>query len=472
MSSEVIGLRAAIYDRVSQDRRGSGRSVTEQSAANRQACTERQWDVVDEYTDNDRSASRFARKGRPDWERLVADLAAGKFDVLVLWESSRGSRDLAVWAALLDACRDRGVQIHVTSDGRSYDPRIARDWRSLAEDGVDSGYESEKTAKRINRTVQAQAAKGLPHGRIPFGYRREYDPTTGALLRQVPDEKTAPLIREMAKRARSGEPLNQIAVDLNQRGVPTPTGRPWELSRVRQIITNPTIAGLRVFRGEVLEDVQAAWEPILPPDEFWALHAKLTDPRRRTYSDGSVKHLLVNIARCGVCGAKCRLLKNRGVPSYGCSAGFHVVRAQWLVDEWVADNVIARLERPDAWDLLATDDSEDIAAARAEAAGLRARLDAFCDSAAEGKLTPTALERIEARLRPQIEAADKRARAATTTPLVGELIGERARERWDALSVPQRREVVRALLTPVIHRTVQGRKRDFSSIEIRWHSAE
>lgn len=129
-------LRAAIYDRVSRDRRGDSRSVGEQEAENRAACDAQRWLLApdDVYTDNDRSASRFATKSRPDWQRLAGDLEAGRYDVLVLWEPSRGSRELVVWAALLDVCRERGVLIHVTSHRRTYDPREPRDWRTLAED--------------------------------------------------------------------------------------------------------------------------------------------------------------------------------------------------------------------------------------------------------------------------------------------------------------------------------------------------
>lgn len=461
-------LRAAIYDRVSSDRRQTRRSVTEQNNENRSAATENGWDVVAAFVDNDRSASRFARKTRPDWERLVAGIDAKDFDVVVLWEPSRGSRDLEVWAALLSACRRRGVLIHVTSHGRTYDVRKPRDWRTLAEDGVGSSYESEETSERVARTVRAQAVAGLPHGRVPFGYRREYDSATGVLLRQVPHEETAPYIKEMARRVLSGEALYSIARDLNDRAVPTPTGRPWDLNRIRQILLNPTIAGQRVFRGEVIGP--AAWEPIISPDTLAQLSAKLRDPKRRTYVDGSVKHLLVGIARCGVCEAKVKRIKNRGTPSYACSASFCVSRKITLVDEFVEGVVIERLSRPDAVDLLSEDRTGEVAAAHEEAAGLRARLAGFYDSAAEGKLTPMALARIESKLIPQIEAAEKRARSFVSSPVVADLIGSNVAERWESLVIEQRREAIRALLTPVLRRVRGGSGRnDFSSIKIKWN---
>ncbi len=46
------------------------------------------------------SASRFATRDRPDYQRLLADISAGKLDVVVLWEASRGDRKLATCAAV------------------------------------------------------------------------------------------------------------------------------------------------------------------------------------------------------------------------------------------------------------------------------------------------------------------------------------------------------------------------------------
>ncbi len=69
--------------------------------------------------------------------------------MLQLWESSRGSREQAEWATLLNLLRDSGILLHVTSHRRLYDLNNPRDRRTLDEDGVDSAYESAKTSMRI-----------------------------------------------------------------------------------------------------------------------------------------------------------------------------------------------------------------------------------------------------------------------------------------------------------------------------------
>ena len=90
----------------------------------------------------------------------------------------RGSRKVGEWVELIESCEKAGVKIAVTTHGRCYALSNPRDRRSLLEDAVDSEYESAKSSKRIKRDAAAAAVDGMPHGRIPFGYRRIYDPVT------------------------------------------------------------------------------------------------------------------------------------------------------------------------------------------------------------------------------------------------------------------------------------------------------
>ncbi|MFI9559353.1 recombinase family protein [Nonomuraea endophytica] len=152
-------LRAAIYDRVSKDTRRDATSVRNQHQATQAACAANGWLIAGTYTDNHRSASRFATRPREDWERLLEDLGGGLYDVLVLWESSRGDRELEMWARLLNLCRRRGILIHVTTHHGTYDMQYPRGRRALADDGVNSAYEVEKTSHRIRRDILVNARR-------------------------------------------------------------------------------------------------------------------------------------------------------------------------------------------------------------------------------------------------------------------------------------------------------------------------
>lgn len=463
-------MRAVIYTRVSSDPNDRGRSVSEQESECRAVCERNGWDIVAVFSDNDRSASRYATKERPEYRRVIECVEAGGCDVLVTWEASRGQRDLLAYARLRDLCERRGVLLSYS--GRTYDMTEADDRFGTGLDALLAERESDQTRKRVLRAVRSNATKGRPHGRLLYGYRREYDPVTRELIRQVPDDETAAIVREAARRVLDGETPYAVAQDFNRRGIPTPTngGRGWDLTQIKRLCVNPGYVGKRVHRGKVVGD--ATWPAILDEATHHALISRLGDPKRRTQRDSAVRHLLSGLATCGVCDGRIRVQKNRGFLAYLCVDGFHVSRREDLADAVVEGVTIARLQQPDLLELMTAEDDGDVAAALTEAREKRARLEGFYDSAAAGDLTPAALARIEARLLPEIDAAQKRARRVALSPVVADTAGPGAAPRWAELSLPQKREVINTLMRVRIMPTGRG-VRNFNPehIAIEWRTS-
>ena len=171
LCNQGAGPACLIYGRQSM---GKDTSITEQLDLGRDRADTEGWTVHAVY-DDPVSASRHTRKTRKDWPLLLADINAGRAGVLWLWESSRGDRKLSTWARLLEDCREHGVRIYVETHGRLYDMANARDWRTLAEDGTDSEYESAKTSQRTTRSAVKRAKAGRPVGHAPYGYTRWYE---------------------------------------------------------------------------------------------------------------------------------------------------------------------------------------------------------------------------------------------------------------------------------------------------------
>src|SRR5688500_6723685 len=211
-------MRAVIYTRVSSDPNEGGRSVSEQEAECRAVCDRNGWKVVAVLSDNDRSASRYAVKSRPAYKQLIDLVDEGGCDVLVTWEASRAQRDLMAYARLRNLCERRGVLLSYS--GRTYDMTEADDRFGTGLDALLAERESDQTRTRVLRAVRSNATKGRPHGRLRDGYRREYDPVTRELLGQVPDDETAPIVREAARRVLAGETPYAVAQDFNRRSIP------------------------------------------------------------------------------------------------------------------------------------------------------------------------------------------------------------------------------------------------------------
>ena len=427
---------AAIYARNSKLR--GARSVSEQKDIATGVCRENRWRVHGVYEDK-RSASRFEARDRKDWLRLLADLERQAFTVLVLWETSRGDRKLTGWATLLDQCRDRRIKIHVINHHRTYEPWVSRDWRTLAEDGVDSHYESEKLSERVLRDSLIAAGNGRPWGTVPYGYQRIYDPHTRQLIAQVELPEEAEIVREIMRRVGAREAVQVVADDLNARGILSPNGGAWRRSTVRVIALNPVYIGKRVHKRN-LHDGQ--WDGLVTEREFRKVVAHLTDPARLTTRPGSQKYLLSYLALCGVCGSDLSgrdHAASRPLPFYKCSASSCVVCPMDALDTYIRD-VITGLHA--AGDGVFAVGGDELAAQAAvdEAERHKESIKRHILMSGRGDITETELGIVLADLRPRIAEAEVRAlRLSAPAPPFNPATG------WDA-PVPMQKLVVRGFL--------------------------
>lgn len=456
--AETVQAGAGIYGRQS---RNKAKSIDEQVRAGEDVASENGWAIAGRYQDGS-SASRYARKGRDDWQQVLDDMACGAFTILILWEASRGDRDLTSWSAMLDLCRKHGVQIYIISDERLYDPRKPRDWKTLATAGVDSAGESDLISVRVRRGHAGAAAAGRPsHGRTPFGYVRRYDPNTGALKDQEIDPDTAPVVRELFERLAKGEAINAIVRDFNARGLPRAAGAAkWYPIRVRDIALNRAYIGERIYNGKVSKGM---WPALVEVEQFNAVEQILSDPKRVTTRPGSGVHLLSYLGVCGPCGAPLNVVRGR----YKCRAKGCVTSVQYETDRLVEAMVLEKLSQPDVYEQLrqvGADTDRAAVAAREEVARLEGQLKMWRLSGARNETSPASLAVIEADLEAQIRVAERRRAVAEIPPELRAILepGADVRVRWDAAPMAAKRRVVAYMASIVVGRAAAPGDRRFN----------
>jgi site-specific DNA recombinase len=290
----------------------------------------------------------------------------------------------------------------------------------------------------------------------------------------TPGQRSA--VEEVRVRLTEGQDPSAIAGAVN-RGCHEHVfpGR-WDAAKIMNVALNPVLAGLRVWHGEVIGT--GVWEPIITPEQHTLLAARFGDPARKRVRDGErVVHLLTGVLLCGVCDAPAVTFRqpNKTNPdqrAYRCPRG-HVSCLKSRADALVVDAVLRRLEAPDAAELFRVEaDLDAVAQAMAQAKQLRARLDAAADAVAEGTLPVALLQRMAATLTPKIEAAERRIREAGTSTAVAGLLGPQARQVWQRLTTPQRREVLRAVVAPRMLPASAGGRAPFdpNRIQLTWLS--
>jgi DNA invertase Pin-like site-specific DNA recombinase len=413
------------------------------------------------------------RTDRPRWQEVIRDyLLTGRAKVLVVSDDSRLARNERDGLDLIDAARVSKAS--VVAPDETWEPRwILRDGGSDAEQ--EALRDRIADARRYSASVRAKvkmgrrrwAGKSYQGGRRPFGYQVQ-EHTAQHQRNLVIDEDEALELRQAAFDLLHGVSLAAVERGLIARGVATVTGGPWSTRTIRDMLLTAAVVGQQVRAGE---RVDAPWEAIISQPDQDRLRDLLTDPSRRTHNGGNEPRWLVScFAQCGICQGQLKVGgAGRGrSPAYVGSTCGHVRRQAKAVDDLISDLIIARLEEPDAADLLKPPPAllVDGEALRAERATLRRQRQALLAVFEGDSQAQAEIDRKAARLS-QIET--QLTTSSQPDPLE-EFRGQPARTVWEGLSMARRRAVVQLLLAQVVILRAErkGSAFDPETIRVRW----
>lgn len=318
--------RAGIYTRISKNNPKVPK-VEDQAADGYALAKAQGYQVVEGcvYTDNGISASTF--KDRPGWANMLADIEAGKLDVLIAVEEERFSRQPMEKEFLAAACAGHGVTWH-TVRGGLVDPASADGEFMSALRASLGRLEVRKKAERQRAANQHRRERGEPlSGTRPFGFEKDR-------ITHRPDEATE--VRYAYATVLSGGSLYSIIKDWNARGVLTsrqrdriasgrePQSVGWSYATLQQVLKRPRNAALIEEGGQTRDDLTAVWKPLVSREEWQAVRDILSDPQRRISPNREPRWLCAGIARCGTCGDVMRSGRGSGprgsFPIYRCAS--------------------------------------------------------------------------------------------------------------------------------------------------------
>jgi DNA invertase Pin-like site-specific DNA recombinase len=344
--------RAAIYARISNDAEGTGAGVGRQLEDCQKLAASLGWGLAGEYVDNDISA--YSGKRRPEYQRMLSDLADGLIDGVLVYHLDRLTRrpiELEHFLEIVDAAKVRHVRF-VTGDA---DVSTGDGLLVARIMGAVAANESASKSRRVARKHQQNAAEGKPHrGAVrPFGYEPDF-----VTIR----EAEAQVYRLLVGRFLAGESTRSLATWLKQEQVPTVTGSGWTTSTLKGMLTNARYAGMRVHKGQAVAPGQ--WEPIITEDEHRRVLAKYAE-RKNSGRRTPQRYLLSGMLRCGKCDTRLFSSARQSTRRYVCVSGPDhkgcgrlTITADPL-ERLIADAVLYRLDTTDLADTLAGRSSAD-----------------------------------------------------------------------------------------------------------------
>lgn len=478
------------YARVSDDDRGAAEGVESQHEENTEFGEGIGRPVVASYIDN--SLSAFTGRVRPEYQRLMADVALDRIASVIVWHADRLTRDVGEALQIIDLFRRHKVRLFSVQKGGEYLLNRASGRAEFIADintaARESGHKGERVAlarKRQARTGQhgggiRRFGWGVPTGRVrskcvnpkaPLDEREYVDVPVLDMTKHRPDE--AKEIRRWAKEllATRGN-MAQLLAGINARGVLTVSqtdgrtlkhgGREvehggWNQKTVRRILTVPRVSGHAVHDGEIIK--WNAWPAIIPEETRQALITLLEDPARVTTPGNTPKWLISKSrdTKCGQCDkdGMVTVRHNSKGPVYRCDICGKGNQLAVLVDEYVGAVACERLSRPDLAELITPPRPDiDVTALRDDMAALQQQKTEASLAYARRSIDLDMLETVKAESDRQISAIrGQLAEAISDSPLADFLdagTAEAATKLWKGKSIGQRREIIRLLMHVVV----------------------
>lgn len=274
-------------------------------------------------TDLDTSAKAQARgrrvkdrwKRRPGLSRLYEIAETGAYQHLICYDLSRLVRDVPELFEIRDAFAERGVTVHLASEGIRTDSDIGE----LIVGILGSVYqmESRNQSRRFRDAWQQKADSGLPHGKAPAWVVTDKTKGLRDPERYSLHPERAAAMRRLVELRLLGIPYHRIADHLAAEGHTRMDGQRWMTANVYDCLTPERrllLIGSQMFTGSSGRPVllSGVFPAIITEEEYAALSVvQETIAASRYHPTGmpnaarqETSFLAAGLLHCGYCGRR------------------------------------------------------------------------------------------------------------------------------------------------------------------------
>ena len=255
MNPVVPKKRCVVYCRVSSDERltQSFNSLDAQREAGRAYIASQRaegWTAVeDDYVDPGYSGGTLER---PALKRLLADIEAGRIDIVVVYKIDRLTRSLTDFARMIDIFERHGVSFVSVTQQFNTTTSMGRLMLNILLSFAQ--FEREVTGERIRDKIAASKKKGLwMGGHVPLGYA-----VKDRKLLVV--EREAEIVRRIFRRFVELRSVTELSRELKAEGLTTKPirlkdgrarpGTPMDKKYLAKLLRNPLYVGEIRHKGK------------------------------------------------------------------------------------------------------------------------------------------------------------------------------------------------------------------------------
>ena len=386
-------MKAAEYARYSTGNQTEN-SIEYQLDAIRKYCAENGITITATYIDRAESGTNTDRE---DFQRMLSAAKRREFDAVVIYDISRGSRDVADWFNFRKQMMALGVKV-ISATQQLGDITKGSDFLvELLNVGMGQ-YEVLQARQKSIAGVAVKAKEGVfLGGTAPLGYRIVNQ-------RYVVDPVEAETVKTIFRMYGEGESYNAILEAV--KGARGKFGRPLGKNSLHSILTNERYIGVYTWNKRYTKNfrrwaggrpnpncvrLEDAIPPIIDKTTWERVQRRMSDNKRNAANKAKRTYLLTGLIECEECGGAyvghtSRNKKGIETRSYVCGNRYRThtchaqsVNADWLerevvdaVREYLADTEFEAEAQRIADQV--NNSSPELTAERAELAGINAKL--------------------------------------------------------------------------------------------------
>ncbi len=276
---------AVIYARYSSDSQ-SEQSIDGQLRVCEEYAQRNNILILNTYIDR---AMTGTNDNRPDFQRMIKESNAKKWDYVLCYKLDRFSRNKYEMAMHKKTLKDNGIRVISATEFIPDSPEGII-LESMLEGYAE--YYSAELSQKIRRGNNESRRKGnLTGGRVPFGYKREGK-------KAVIDEENAEVVRYIFEESSKGVYVKDIIAELESKGI-TYYGKKFVKQTVYKLLSNERYSGIYTYNGEVFDNI---YPRIVPQDIFDTVQKKLQN-NKYGKKPVEVDYLLRHKVKCGYCGS-------------------------------------------------------------------------------------------------------------------------------------------------------------------------
>lgn len=235
---------------------------------------------------------------REEYIKLINEIKTGKYDVLVITDLSRLTRDLEQQIKLFKLLTKYNMIIHSLLDG-VIDPAEKTNKMMGVIKGLFNDIAYEETSEKMHIGRLMSVKKGKWVGQCPYGYTKDKE-----TMKLILDPIESPVVHRIFREVIEGYSTTDISLRLHHDGIKTRKGKNFHPSTISNLLERRTYIGETNFKSDKFGEeitLKNTHEGIVTLEEFIQVRKILANKQHFRTRTHTITSPLDKIIHCGKC---------------------------------------------------------------------------------------------------------------------------------------------------------------------------